>query len=332
MADINFEQILKKVAAPRLKPLGYEYDARLQDRDNLFGFSKKLDEDIYTIVAFQRHQCEEAAWGWGFCVNLTRSKTQDPAEWYQGQYSGYIYTQLSYLLWAGYNLSIYPKSDYWWEAATADEFEMQLLDALDKIEQYGIPWLENPQSKNPDHRDITRWDEFGEVLQNIVAPELELAGYEIRKYTRAKGRLHSYFAKQLLDNLNAFIVFQQIQSIDRHPRFSFDVLLFRKEASDPFSGSRGYLELQSPLGKFLWTVHSVLIYPPELIEWKMALQEKNGELTPVQAPAPRFFKWEYDSREELEEQLKNALDKLKQYGIPWLEDLESKNPYNWASS
>lgn len=328
MAEAHFERILKNVAEPRFKPLGYEYDTRLKDRDILFGFSKRLGEQVYAIIEFQRHQCEEAPWGWGFRVNLIRSKTQNPTKWYQGQYSGYIYTSLSYLLWVEYNLRIYPKPDHWWEAATANEFETQLLDALDKIEQYGIPWLEDRQSKNPDYRDTIHWDEFEEALQNIVAPELELAGYKIREYARTKKRLHSYFTKHLWDNLNAFVVFQQIQSIDRPSQFSFDVLLFRKKTSDPFGINQSYLEedLQVPLGRFLWAAYGVLIYPPELVEWKTVFREESGKLIPIREPAPRFFKWECASRKELERRLKDALEKVKQYGIPWLEDPESRNP------
>jgi hypothetical protein len=149
MPETHFEQILKQVAGPRLLQLGYEYDTRLWDRDISFGFSKWLDTEIVAIIEFQRHQYEEVAWGWAFRVNLIRSMTQNPAEWYppHREYKGYLNTLLSGLLWAGYGLRIFPHFHHWWEAADAEQFEKRLLDALDLIERYGIPWLEDPQSR-----------------------------------------------------------------------------------------------------------------------------------------------------------------------------------------
>jgi hypothetical protein len=37
--------------------------------------------------------------------------------------------------------------------------------------------------------------------------------------------------------------------------------------------------------------------------------------------------WAYITAEELEVQMEDAVDRLVQYGIPWLEDPESRNPY-----
>jgi hypothetical protein len=147
MTEKRFELVLIQIAEPRLESLGYAYDTQLKDRDILFGFSKRLDKGIFAIIEFQRHQYEEEPWGWGFRVNLIRSKTEKPAKWDEGHYPGYLNERLSFLIWVEYSLRIYPGPDHWWEAANVDGFETQLLDALGKIEQFGIPWLEDPESR-----------------------------------------------------------------------------------------------------------------------------------------------------------------------------------------
>lgn len=166
------------------------------------------------------------------------------------------------------------------------------------------------QQINGEMRDL-----FREALLDTVLPELELSGYEAREDPREK-ILHPYLAKSLEDGMNAFVVFvqgerrmiQHWERSDSHHSFFFEVRLFRKNRESPlddiidYTGESHVDWLDTTLSKLLWHTYGLCDYQSESVQW------------------------EYSSREELEEQLRDAVDKIKQYGIPWLEDPESRNP------
>jgi hypothetical protein len=281
-----------------LRALGYEYDDALRDRNIIYGFHRYLGNDVRAIILFQRHQYEADAVGYKFTVELVRCKTANIGQWHQGIYEDSIGARLGHVLWFVYSLRIYAEYDQWWTPTDAQECTAAFTDVLDKLERYGIPWLEDPQSRNIGEPPARDWDRFREALQRIASPELEMLGFEAKEDSRRKS--HPYFVKKIQGNLHVFVVFSQRQRPDS-PQLAFDVLLFRKETTDPFGEYRGNW-LQATLGELLWNTYGLRIYPSE------------------------FAEWEYGSREELEEQLKAVLDTVKKYAIPWLEDLGSRNP------
>jgi hypothetical protein len=127
-------------------------------------------------------------------------------------------------------------------------------------------------------------------------------GYEVIEETI--GELQPYFRKKLWGNLYAFVIFQPGKQSPDAPILAFEVLLFRKGSKNPFDPAwisrEDWLDMR--LGELLWEVHGLRIYPSE------------------------FVQWEYSHKEELEAQLRDALDKVRRYAIPWLEDSETINP------
>lgn len=285
---IEFKEALLNFAAPRLRAAGYEYDDALRDRDLMYGFRKHLGDDIYAIIFFERHQYEERPVGHGFTVSLVRCKTTNPAQWYRGSYEGFLNWRLPAVLWFIYGLRIYPYSDHWWTPAKEEEIKAQFADALDKLEGYGIPWLEDPKSRIPEMPEA-RLAEFREALSKIVFPEVQQFGYQAvdcEDYPFCFGR-------KVFDDLTAFIVFVLGGSPPDFERLMFDVRLFRNRGNEPrydlYQGYEG--ALYQSLGGLLWI--------------KRGLQVGHF--------------WEYSGQEELEKQLKDVVEKIKGYAIPWLE-------------
>jgi hypothetical protein len=298
---LNFRQALLKFAAPRLRVLGYEYSDALRDRSVVYGFHKRIGNDIQTIILFQRHQYEEHASGYDFTVELIRCKTDTIEQWHQGWYEGALRVRLGSVLLFVYGLQI-PHYDYWWNPANTEQLGETFQDVLDKLERYGIPWLEDPESQDPWKLSATQRSEFREALSQFVTPELEFLGYEMIEETI--GSLQSYYMKKLWENLNAFVIFQPGKQRPDSLRLAFDVLLCRKGSKNPLDPAwmshEDWLDIR--LGELLWEVYDLRIYSSE------------------------FVQWEYIRQEELGARLKDALDKVKRYAVPWLEDPETRNP------
>lgn len=287
----KFKEALLKFAAPRLGAAGYEYDDALRDRDLMYGFRKHLGDDIHAIIFFERRQYEERPVGYGFTVSLVRCKTTNPAQWYRGDYDyeGFLNWRLPAVLWFVYGLgNIYSYNDHWWTPAREEEIEAQFADALDKLERYGIPWLEDPKSRIPGIPDA-KLAEFREALLKIVSPELQRFGYRAMDC-----EVYPFcFARKVFDDLTAFIVFELGGSPPDFERLQFDVVLFRNRGDEPrydlYQGYEG--ALYRSLGGLLWI--------------KCGLQIGHF--------------WEYSGQEELEKQLRDVVEKIKNHAIPWLE-------------
>jgi hypothetical protein len=90
-----------------------------------------------------------------------------------------------------------------------------------------------------------------------------------------------------------------------NPR-SFRVVLWRNDANKPklgFGQSEYKNWLNLPLSYLLWDIFSIKKYNHA------------------------YFEWVFRTQEELNTQLQDAMEAIIQYGIPWLEDINSKNPY-----
>jgi hypothetical protein len=288
----DFKQGLLEFAGPRLRAVGYEYDDALRDRDLTYGFRKPLGGDVHALILFQRQQYEERPRGLGFTINLIRCKTSDPAQWHLGGYEGFLNQRLSAVLWLVYGLRIYSNIDHWWIPVREEEIETQFADALDKLEKYGIPWLKDPKSKIPGIPDA-RLAEFREALSKIVSPILQQFGYRAMD-----SKEHPFcFGRKVFDDLTAFIIFRLSGSPPGFERLVFYIDLFRNRGSEPrYDFGQGYEGVLSlSLGGLLWKKAGLRIGPY------------------------RYVDWEYSSREELENQLEDAAEKIKDYAIPCLE-------------
>ena len=223
----SFKGVLRQTVGSRLSELGYEYEEQLGAGNHLYGFQKSLGDDVYATIVFQRQHYGERARGYGFTIELARGMTDDFRTW--KSYEGSLAARLGAILWFVYKLRPYENYNEDWNASNAEECKTQLLDALYKLEKYGIPWLENPSSVVPWEVPKMQKNEFREMVVNTAAPWLAQFGYQIKEIRDFK--LY-YFAKQLPQKLNAFIEFQQIYHMEPE-WFEIEVLLYRKVENDP---------------------------------------------------------------------------------------------------
>jgi hypothetical protein len=316
----SFKNVLRQTLGSRLSELGYEYEERLRDRNLRYGFQKSLGGGVHATIVFQRQIYEERARGYGFTVELERGMTDDFRTW--KSYEGSLTDSLGSVMWYVYKLQVYGSYNHDWLASDAEDCKAQFLDALDKLEKYGIPWLEDPLSVVPWQVPKAQEIEFREVVVNTAAPELAQFGFRIKEVHDFK--LY-YFAKHLPQNLNVFIEFQQLYHMEPE-WFEIEVLLRRDVGDDPHQYTGRFDEgfLDARLGTVLWYVYG--IYPTEFMGWDERHKEVNGEYVKFQVPPHEALRWRYHDRTGLEKQFADILDKVKKYAVPWLEDLSTTNP------
>jgi hypothetical protein len=292
-----FKDRLLTTVGPRLKASGYEYDDALRDRDLIYGFRKHLGGEIYAIILFQRQQHREHPVDYGFTVNLIRCKTSEPSRWYLGGYEGSLDVRLGAVIcYVYYGWRHCPYNAQWWIPANKKEIEPKFVDALEKLETYGIPFLEDPDSKRPGILSNAEATQFHKLVVKIVSPELQKLGFEIVEWA---GDMSVCFRRGVFGSLNAFIIF--VQSLgESQEQLGIQVRLFRNRGdvpSGPWPQYEGYLE--KPLDFLL---------------------RHNYDF---QNDVPTV--WSYSNEEELEKQLQDLVEKIERYAVPWLEDPLSAN-------
>ncbi len=293
MSDSAFKVMLLRTAAPRLKTHGYAYDERLRSDDELYGFGKPLGDDVQAIVQFQRH-CDTT--NSAFTINLIRTKTSEVEPRVYGGYAGSRGARLSSVLWFVYNLRLYPQPDQWWDGSEAG-FD----DALDQFERFGLAWIEDPQSPKPWEMPVHRGQEFADSVREIVGPELERSGYRPAVKPLAGNVPYPYFVKSTPDGMYAFVEMQSAYSLDPN-EFTFDVRLQRKTSNDPFDFGGRYPQ---------WRMASL---------GQLARRARHVDaMGDVPFEEAKSLLWHYADRNELIDQLRDALDKIKRIGITWLE-------------
>jgi len=151
---------------------------------------------------------------------------------------------------------------------------------------------------------------FQNSLRKIVIPAISPLGYE--KFVPPKGLKDSrltFFRKHLFDNTYAYIMFQLRRWAPMPPNMqpmprSFWITLIRNPGDEPDLIPREYpYYLNMSLSHVLWAVLGIYKYQRGYHEWK------------------------YFTADELDVQLQMAAEDLVNHGIPWLEDLKSKNQY-----
>ena len=139
----------------------------------------------------------------------------------------------------------YPTFDYWWSARNEQERSAALLDAIDAIEQYGMPWLENPDAARPWEMPVQRNAEFVAAVQATLLPEIATtglsAGMPISVWRSSRIVI---LTSACSDGTYALIELQPIYSLDPD-EFNFDVRLQRRGDADPLAFSGDYAQWRS---------------------------------------------------------------------------------------
>lgn len=289
----SFKQALEITISPRLAVLGYELDESLQDRDLMFAYSKQLGNSRQAVIQFQREQHEERAYGSGFTVNLIRNNLEDPRPGKSHEVE--LWSRLGEILWFVYDLRVYPSSDKWWVPTKTESFEENLVDALNQLETYGIPWLEDLGSTSLGEIPLHHREELIAAQENAVKQRFEQLGY---RFLHRENSIGSYYVKELANGMYAFVEFWQIYNMQTE-EFGFDVICKRKHGANPDELSGQDLD-----GTLALILNIVFDLPS--------------------APSPITI-WRYRTREELEEKMREVMEDVEQYAIPWLEDPDSKD-------
>ena len=191
-----------------------------------------------------------------------------------------------------YGLRIYDQYDHWWVVNTIDDLALVLLDTVDKLQKYGVFWLENPLSTNLWETPISWQGQFRDLLIDIASPNLARVGYEMMEYNDET--VFPYYLKRLSEGLFAFIEFQMYTTFSAS-KLEFDVHLQRKPTILPGDFTQGY-QLNVPLWLLLVTTYG---FDSQLWSRK---------------------KWEFSSRSQLKKQLREAMLYIETYAISWLDD------------
>jgi hypothetical protein len=203
--------------------------------------------------------------------------------------------------WCVYGLRDYPASDFWWTAPDAARREGVLLDATEKIEWYGVPWVESPDAPKPWEMPAQRADEFARAVQAVMTPEMEHLGYHLAQHTLPGNLPYSFFSKAMPDGTFALIELQSIYSLDPS-EFNFDVRLQRRMDSDPLNFDGDYGQWRSiSLAQLVWQARSSVPLAALSV-----------------AEVVNLF-WHYRDRAELDAQLIDALEQIQQIGCAWVE-------------
>jgi hypothetical protein len=293
----DFETALLQIVAPRLLSLGYAYDATLCVDDEVFGFRKTLRQDTQVVVQFQR-QANPALDR--FTVNLLHGPMDEAhSRSYGGAHTRAA--RLGYVLWYVHGLHDYAVPDYWWTASDGAQREAALLDAVEQIAQYGVPWAEDADAPRPWEMPLSRAAEFGAALQAVMVREMEQLGYRLEHQSLAGDLPYYYFSKALLNGTYALIELQAIYSLDPG-EFNFDVRLQHHADDDPLAFDGNYGQWRSiSLAQLAW-------------------QTRGG--APLDRLAVSDVKnlfWRYRDRAELDAQLRDAMAQLKYIGCAWVE-------------
>jgi hypothetical protein len=281
---MSFEDALLKIVAPQLRPLGYEYDARLQAADDLLGFRKPRGDDVQAVVQFQlRHSTPEC-----FTVNLLRGNADAGG------------ARLSYVLWYVAGLREYPVSDYWWPAN-----EAALRDAAEKVAQYGVRWLEDAHAPRPWEMPAHNGHEFVEAVEIGLAPTLQRCGYRLALQRLVGEVPYPYFVKDWPDGTHGFVELQSVYSLD--PReFQFDVRLQRRVEENPLAVSA---QPGASLAQLVWQARGT--------SWETAAP--SAMLRGQAVTAAQTVLWRYADRAGLDKQLRDALTQIERIGLPWID-------------
>jgi hypothetical protein len=224
------------------------------------------------------------------------------------------------LMWFKYKIKVGPTGRYW-EFTDAESLRGQLIRAQVFLRDYGIKWLEDPFSMDLWAISAVERDTFHTMLTTVVAAELEAHGYKPRSIERFDLPV---FVKPLPKGLYAILEFTQTRILNPS-RFVLDVGLYRKPVDNPYEDQPAhypgsiYDRLADLLRYKLGIGPSIIVEPGKLAQ--AAIDNPVGD----QVTSLEANYWEYTEQLGLQSCMGDILDKLKRYGLPWLEGPYSKD-------
>lgn len=285
-----FLDVLVKVVGPALAAHGFELAEGTSTNRLTYCFVKRLDDTTEAKVRFERPTHGYLPEGWNFRIWLRRYRLP-PEDTIP--YDGLLDSPLDYVLRFVFKPANPQAIPHRWHANTLAEYELALRDAIKQLEAFGLPWLDDPRSRNPNFIEPRYIDQFRQTVIAIAAPELGKLGYEIQALVPPTWVV---FSKTLNPAEFAHIQWQQIASFVGSG-WQFVVCLNRSRAFDAFN---------------MLNSNSVILLH-QLLWHKFKLPDFD---------VPDFW-WQYSSSQELEAKSREALGYLLRYGIPWIEDADS---------
>jgi hypothetical protein len=160
-----------------------------------------------------------------------------------------------------------------------------------------------------------KWKNFKKIAIETLKPSFHDYGYDLVDFSEFKGSRSLFFCKHLMNNVYTFIEIHMMKwveppqdwELDLKPLFTVSIL--RNEGEVP----RIFVPDTEPGHKYFLHVPfaNLLIQVLEL-----SVDGISDSLH-----------WEFVTEEDLETQLGNVKDYMIEYGIPWMEDLDNRNPY-----
>jgi len=214
-----------------------------------------------------------------FTVNLLRVKADTCG------------ARLSTVLWYVYGLRAYPVSDYWWPAN-----EAALCDAVEKIAQYGVLWIEEARAPRPWEMPAHNGLELAAAIEVNLAPALLRRGYRLEHQQLTGDVPYLYFVREFPDGTHGFIELQSVYSLDPH-EFQFDVRVQRRMDVNPLA----------------WSAQSGVSLA------QLMYQARGRRLETALVAEAKTLLWRYADRAELDKQLCEALTQIERIGLPWID-------------
>lgn len=281
-------------------------------------FEKEITTGVLCKIQFQTLRYAGPLYGpeRDFKVLLSRTRLSNfPAG--ESRYAT-LRIGLPNLMWFKYQIEVGPTGRYW-EFTDAETFREQLIRAQVFLRDYGIPWLEDPLTQNLWAIPDSDRDAFRIMLSTVVATELEAHGYKPRSIERFDLPV---FVKPLPNGLYAIFEFTQIRILNPS-RFVLDVGLYRRRGDNPYEDQLAhfpdciYNRLTNLLRFNFGVGPSVTVDPGKLSQ--TAMDSPVGD----QDTSIEMNYWEYTEQLGLQRCIADILDKLKQYGLSWLENLNA---------
>lgn len=301
----EFKDAILKDIAPELEPHGFLFEDSLRVGDYEFVFQADLGDSILAQIVITRRHDESRPLGKGFSIHLLRRNASQIADAGQGEYEGNLNEGLFDLLRRMEGNDSREGSPSWWDASAEAEFESLFQEAVTKLKRYAIPWLLDAETRNEWY--IPRVDRgvLAEAILRQVSPSLQERGYEVLQDAQT---IPPYFRKHLRESLFGFVTFHQ-GKLPGSPAYLLLVRLEAKHSPEIFP-------------KPMQDGDQMSIPVPILLE-ELSILAARQQGTVRPDPASRG--WTYSSEQELRMSLKDVTTKLVEYGLPWLENPNTKS-------
>lgn len=145
-----FQSVVAKVFESELAARGYEMDLDPPGYDwkGHIWFEKRLEEGIFVLVNIQPSLIVLNNIV-SFAINLERNSTGYQMYRERQVLPGYyLEERLASALWISDRHDPEWKPDHWWSFPNEESLEAACQDALEKLLQYGIPYLEDLNTKS----------------------------------------------------------------------------------------------------------------------------------------------------------------------------------------